>query len=39
MIINAKNRKTKWTMAINNDIEGFGQLYDKEDIILLSLGE
>ncbi len=25
--------------AINIDIEGFGQLYDKEDIILLSLGE
>jgi hypothetical protein len=25
--------------AINIDLEGFGQLYDKEDIILLSLGE
>jgi len=25
--------------AINIDLEGFGHLYDKEDLVLLSLGE
>lgn len=33
------NEKPIGRWAINIDLEGFGHLYDKEDLILLSLGE
>jgi len=33
------NAKPIGRWAINIDLEGFGHLYDKEDIVLLSLGE
>ena len=34
-----KNNKPVGRWAINIDLEGFGHLYDKENLILLSLGE
>ena len=33
------NEKPIGRWAINIDLEGFGHLYDKEDLVLLSLGE
>jgi len=33
------NEKSIGRWAINIDLEGFGHLYDKEDLVLLSLGE